>query len=198
MVIGNGEKVTVKKNIHAFTGQIEPKNWAWEDEAEFYIPSQLIDDALVHLRGRFEELRRRGIITAAPFIGTRFQKADDLPMSPAYRVDGVDSFATIAVFDTPDSKERILHHVAKALSEVVDDRPDLLRMHIGKASTDLPEDAHKRFNRLDEFVRARDTADPAGTFENSWAKRMLDPVRRQPPRADHRRRFDFVVSPNCR
>ncbi|MEM6532003.1 MAG: FAD-binding protein [Myxococcota bacterium] len=177
--MGRGDKVTVKKNVHAFTGQIEPKNWAWEDEAEFYIPSQLIDAALLKLKGRFEELRREGIVTAAPFIGTRFQKADDLPMSPAYRTEDVDSFATIAVFDTPDSKDQILKHVADALTEVVGNRPELLRMHIGKASPDSPEQTHKRFTKLDTFVQARDDADPKGIFENSWAKRLLDPVRKR-------------------
>ena len=136
------------------------------DEMEYAIPREHAADAV---RGAREILERHPVNFP---VELRFVAADDALLSPAHGRDT--AYVAVHVFQGMDG-EAPFREVERLMAGWGG------RPHWGKRSFLAARELKTRYPRWEDFAAARAELDPAGRFENPWARRVLGPVRRPAP-----------------
>ena len=133
---------------------------------EYAIPREHAADAVRACR---EILERHPV--SFP-VELRFVAADDALLSPAHGRDT--AYVAVHVFEGMDG-EAPFREVERLMAGW-DGRP-----HWGKRSYLGARELARRYPAWDAFAAARAELDPAGRFENDWARRVFGPAHRPPP-----------------
>ena len=145
-------------------------DWSWQifpsertlrfNELEFAVPAEGGPDCFRELR---EMLLTRHPDVLWP-IEYRTQRADDIPLSPAYGRDSV----TISVHQAAERPYAAVFADAEAICRNHHGRP-----HWGKLHTHTARDLRALYPRFDDFLAARARLDPGDRFLNPYLRGLL-------------------------
>ncbi|MBA2774727.1 MAG: FAD-binding protein [Nocardioidaceae bacterium] len=130
-------------------------------EMEYAVPRAAVHEAFAAIRAVIE---REQLMVSFP-VEVRVTKGDDIPLSTAVGRDS--AYLAVHMYRGEQDYERFFRAVERELT-ALDGRP-----HWGKLHYRNSADLRPVYPQFDEFLAARDEADPERVFRNAYLDRVL-------------------------
>jgi FAD-linked oxidoreductase len=130
-------------------------------EMEYSVPRAAVHEALSAIR---QVIARERLLVSFP-VEVRVTKGDDIPLSTAGGRDS--AYLAVHMYRGTPGYERFFRGVEKELAAMAG------RPHWGKLHYRSADDLREAYPRWDEFLAARDAADPGRVFTNDYVRRVL-------------------------
>lgn len=132
-------------------------------EMEYAVPREAVRDALAAIR---DVIVRENLRVSFP-VEVRFAAADDIPLSTAFGRDT--AYLAVHMYRGEKDYERYFRAVEREM-RVLHGRP-----HWGKLHYRAADDLRPVYPRFEEFLAARQQADPDRVFANAYLGQVLGP-----------------------
>jgi FAD-linked oxidoreductase len=130
-------------------------------EMEYSVPRAAVHDALAAVQRVIE---RNGLLVSFP-VEVRVTQGDDIPLSTASGRDS--AYLAVHMYRGTPGYEQFFRGVERELA-AMEGRPHWGKLHYRSAA-----DLRPAYPRWDEFLAARDAADPDRVFTNAYVRRVL-------------------------